>query len=98
MSDTELTKETIFSLPKGVRMKHDEVRDRTILMAPERTLALDGTGISIIELVDGKRSVGDIVSTLAEKYNAPMQTIGNDVVAFLRDLLNRGYLEVENGE
>lgn len=98
MTEKSLTKDSIPFLPRGVMVKHDEVRERTILLAPERTLALDGTGISIIEMVDGKRSVADIVAVLAEKYDAPVQTIGNDVVAFLRDLINRGYVEISNGE
>jgi len=67
------------------------------MMAPERTLALDGAGIAILELVDGKKTIAEIVTVLAEKYDAPMQTIGNDVVAFVRDLINRGYLEIDDG-
>jgi len=97
MSNSSLTKDSVLIMPRGVRIKHDEVRDRTILMAPERTLALDGAGIAILELVDGKKTVAEIVTVLAEKYDAPMQTIGNDVVAFVRDLINRGYLEIDDG-
>ncbi|MEM8812238.1 MAG: pyrroloquinoline quinone biosynthesis peptide chaperone PqqD [Pseudomonadota bacterium] len=96
MSGIGLTRQSIPSLPRGVRMKRDTVRDRTILVAPERTLALDGTGIAIMELVDGENSIEVIAERLAEKYDAPLQTIGNDVVAFLRDLINRGYLDLKN--
>ena len=96
MSKAAITKDSIPYMPKGVRMKVDEVRERTILIAPERTLALDGTGISIMELIDGSRTLAQIVSILAEKYDAPKQTIGNDVAAFIRDLINRGYLETHN--
>ena len=94
----KLTKDSIPSLLPGVMMKHDEVRERTVLLAPERTLALDGTGISIVEAIDGKASVSEIAHELAKTYNAEVQTIGNDVVAFLRDLINRGYIGISNGE
>jgi len=97
MSQTDLTRESIPFFPRGVRMKEDQVRERTILVAPERTIALDGTGIAILELVDGDNSVAMIAETLAAKYEAPLSVIGNDVVAFLRDLINRGYLELQDG-
>ena len=98
MSQTNLTKESIPFLPRGVCIKDDKVRERTILVAPERTLALDGSGIAIMELVDGVNSVESIARKLAEKYDAPIQTIGNDVVSFLRDLINRGYLMIVEAE
>jgi len=97
MSQTDLTRESVPFFPRGVRMKEDQVRERTILVAPERTIALDGTGIAILELVDGDNSVAMIAETLAAKYEAPLNVIGNDVVAFLRDLINRGYLELQDG-
>lgn len=91
-----LTRDSVPTLPRGVRLKHDEVRDRTILIAPERTLVLDGTSLAIIEMVDGQATVESIAQSLAKKYDAPLNTIGNDVVAFLKDLVNRGHLDVKN--
>ena len=96
MSSSALSKDSIPIMPTGVKLKVDTVRERTILLAPERTLALDGTGISIMELVDGEKTLAQIVGILAEKYEAPKQTIGDDVVAFIRDLINRGYLEIKD--
>ena len=96
MSSSALSKDSIPIMPTGVKLKVDTVRERTILLAPERTLALDGTGISIMELVDGEKTLAQIVGILAEKYEAPKQTIGNDVVLFIRDLINRGYLEIKD--
>ncbi|MDJ0613713.1 MAG: pyrroloquinoline quinone biosynthesis peptide chaperone PqqD [Rhizobiaceae bacterium] len=92
-----LTRDSVPNLLPGVMMKHDEIRERTVLLAPERTLALDGTGIAIIEAIDGKSTVSEIVHELAKKYDAEVQTIGNDVVAFLRDLINRGYVGFTDG-
>ncbi len=97
MSSANLTKDSVPTLLQGVMVKHDDVRERTVLLAPERTLALDGTGIAIIEMIDGKKSVSEIVHDLAKQYEADVQTIGNDVVAFLRDLINRGYIGITDG-
>ncbi|MEP3233065.1 MAG: pyrroloquinoline quinone biosynthesis peptide chaperone PqqD [Hyphomicrobiales bacterium] len=95
MTTTPLTKESIVYLPRGVRIKEDKVRERTVLVAPERTVALDEIGVAILAIVDGEKTLADIVEELSIKYNAPKQEIGNDVVAFLRDLQNRGYLDVK---
>ena len=96
MTTTPLTKESIVYLPRGVRIKEDKVRERTVLVAPERTVALDEIGVAILAIVDGEKTLADIVEELSIKYNAPKQEIGNDVVAFLRDLQNRGYLDVKS--
>ena len=96
MTVAPLTKDSIVYLPRGVRIKEDKVRQRTILVAPERTVALDEIGIAILAAVDGEKTLAEIVEQLAEKYSAPKQRIGNDVVAFLKDLQNRGYLAVKS--
>ena len=98
MNSLALSKDSKPFLPKGVRMKNDKVRNRMILVAPERTLALDDTGVAIIELTDGENSVADIAQILAEKYDAPLQTIGNDIVSFLRELIRLGYIESGNND
>ena len=95
MTTTPLTKESIVYLPRGVRIKEDKVRERTVLVAPERTVALDEIGVAILAIVDGEKTLADIVEELSAQYNAPKQEIGNDVVAFVRDLQNRGYLDVK---
>ena len=96
MNAPTLTRQSVPVLPRGVRIREDKVRERTILIAPERTVALDGIGIAILDQVDGDRNIERIAAALAEKYDAPLQTIGNDVVAFLRDLMNRGYLDIKD--
>jgi len=50
-------------------------------------IRLQATGRSILELCDGKRSVNEIVSSLALRYaNADSQKIRSDVEAFLESL------------
>lgn len=95
MTVAPLSKDSVVFLPRGVRMKEDKVRERTILVAPERTVALDEIGVAILSTIDGEKKLTDTVEELSLKYNAPKQKIGNDVVAFLKDLQNRGYLGVK---
>ena len=59
--------------------------DRVVLY-PEGMIRLRGTSQAILELCDGERSVDDIVSTLASRFNAPPPKIQEDVGTFLDTL------------
>jgi pyrroloquinoline quinone biosynthesis protein D len=97
MSDTaasSINADAVVQLPTGVRMKRDQVRERDVLLAPERALVLDPIGVAILGQVDGTKSVGQIVEALAGIYAADPQVISKDVIAFLSDLAERRMLEV----
>lgn len=90
---TTLTDGAVPHLPRGVRLRMDQVRQRTVLLAPERTVALDPVGCAILGKVDGVRSLKTIIDELAAAYNAPRERIAQDVTAFLQDLANRRFLD-----
>jgi pyrroloquinoline quinone biosynthesis protein D len=80
-------------LPKGVKLKHDDVRARWTLLAPERIFEVDATAAAVLELCDGARDLGTIVAELAKRYTAPPAVIEKDVVAMLADLKAKRVLE-----
>ena len=80
-------------LPRGVRLKRDEVRGRWTLLAPERIFEVDATAAAVLELCDGERDLAAIVAELAARYNAPTAVIEKDVVAMLADLKAKRVLE-----
>ncbi len=80
------------ALARGTRLRFDEARQRWVLLVPERVIAPDEIAVEILQLCDGSRSVAEIVDGLAEKYAAPRQEIGGDVIAMLQDLANSGFL------
>ncbi len=86
------------TLPRGVRLRHDENRDRWVLLVPERVLAPDDTALEVLKLCDGRRSVGVITDELAARYAAPRQEILLDVIGMLQDLAESGYLVEAPGE
>ncbi len=73
-------------LPRGVKLKRDEVRGRWTLLAPERIFEVDETAAAVLQLCDGERNLAAIVADLAARYNAPAAVIEKDVVAMLGDL------------
>ena len=80
-------------LPRGVKLRRDEVRGRWTLLAPERIFEVDTTAAAVLELCDGERDLAAIVADLAGRYNAPAAVIENDVVAMLSDLEAKRVLE-----
>jgi pyrroloquinoline quinone biosynthesis protein D len=80
-------------LPRGVRLRRDEVRGRWTLLAPERIFEVDATAAAVLQLCDGERDLAAIVADLATRYNAPADVIEKDVVAMLSDLEAKRVLE-----
>jgi pyrroloquinoline quinone biosynthesis protein D len=80
-------------LPRGVRLRHDDVRARWTLLAPERIFEVDATAAAVLQLCDGERDLGGIVAELAQRYNAPQEVIEKDVVAMLGALKAKRVLE-----
>ncbi len=57
-------------LPSKVRLQWDEARNQAMLLFPEGVLMLNPTANAVLELVDGTRSLGQIVSELTRKFDA----------------------------
>ncbi|MFY9969029.1 MAG: pyrroloquinoline quinone biosynthesis peptide chaperone PqqD [Roseiarcus sp.] len=80
-------------LPRGVKLRHDDVRGRWTLLAPERIFEVDATAATVLQLCDGERDLAAIVAELGRRYNAPEAVIEKDVVAMLGDLKAKRVLE-----
>jgi pyrroloquinoline quinone biosynthesis protein D len=81
-------------LPRGVRLRHDDVRKEWLLLAPERVLKPDPVAVKVLELCDGARTVSGIVDELAHAYAAPREQIETDVKKMLRDLADKRVLDL----
>ncbi|WP_163270275.1 pyrroloquinoline quinone biosynthesis peptide chaperone PqqD [Chelativorans alearense] len=92
---TEIPETARPRLLKGVRTRFDKARDTWLLLAPERTLELDAVAAAILAEVDGVRSFGEVIDTLAAKYDAPRERISADVRTFLSSLVERRMLEID---
>ncbi len=73
-------------LPRGVRLKHDEVRGEWLLLAPERVVKANPVAVAVIEKCDGARTLDEIVDELAQTYRADRSLIERDVVKLIADL------------
>ncbi|HKW41418.1 MAG TPA: pyrroloquinoline quinone biosynthesis peptide chaperone PqqD [Gemmatimonadales bacterium] len=73
--------------PKA-RLQRDEVRGRDVLLYPEGLVALNATGLEIVALCDGQRTLAEIVVTLERRYGA--SGLERDIGAFLEGLAAKG--------
>ena len=79
-------------LAAKVRLKWDEVRQKPLLLFPEGVLVLNPTAHEVMALCDGQRTVGEIVTTLGEKFRSP--TIDADVKGLLAKLAGKSLFTI----
>jgi pyrroloquinoline quinone biosynthesis protein D len=79
-------------LADHVKMRFDEVRQRWVIMAPERMLVPDEIAVEIIQACDGKTALDQVVAALALSYDAPIEMVAPDVFALLQDLCEKGFV------
>lgn len=91
-----VTGETIAKLARGVRLREDPVRGQTVLLAPERALALDEIAVMIVHALDGVRSLNAIATEFADKFEAPRDQILVDMIAFVDEFSKRRMLELKS--
>lgn len=82
------------SYAPGVRLREDRIRGGWVVLAPERLFVPDEHAVAVLQLVDGTRTVADIVDNLASRYDAARELIANDVLAMLHDLKVKGAIRL----
>ncbi|NNM57360.1 MAG: pyrroloquinoline quinone biosynthesis peptide chaperone PqqD [Acidocella sp.] len=87
-----ITRDSVPVLRRGVRRQFDRTRNCAILMAPERVIVLDEIADAIIESFKPAATVSDIAAGLATRFRAPAQEIEEDVIAFIRELNDKGLI------
>lgn len=82
------------------RLRH---RDRVLIQRAAGTLvlldleggqyyALDEVSARVWELCDGDHGIDTIVEAIGDEYDAPVETIREDVFAFLQEMLDENLL------
>ena len=70
-----------------------DVRQRGVILAPERLLLPDEQAVEILSLVDGKTGIGTVVDRVAAHHTqASREIIAKEVVAMLQDLADKSVL------
>jgi pyrroloquinoline quinone biosynthesis protein D len=85
-----VTAESKPAFPQGVRLWHDKMRGRWVILAPERVYNFDDIAIVVLRLCDGHRTVEQIAEELAASYNTPKERILADITPMLQGLADKG--------
>jgi len=72
-------------LPKHVRLQFEPLRNRWAVLAPERVFWPDDASLSILRRCDGATRTDDIIGALCSEYDAPKDTVRDDVFGFLQE-------------
>jgi coenzyme PQQ biosynthesis protein PqqD len=81
-------------LPRGVRLRYDDVRSQWMLLAPERILKPDGIALEILKRCDGKATLDAIIDDLVLSFGAERGEVARDVREFLSGLAAKRILEL----
>ena len=80
------------TLPKGVRLEIDSTTGNNVLLYPEGIVELNETAHEILSRCDG-RTLSEVISELAEEYEADPNALAADVRDTLSDLQRRKLIE-----
>ncbi len=81
-------------LPRGVRLKHDDVRNEWLLLAPERVLKTDAIAVEILKRCTGEQSLDAIVDDLASAFTAERSRVETDVRRLLTELATKRLVDL----
>ncbi len=83
--------QTIPRFGKGVKLRHD-VDGVAMLLVPEGALELNRPAAAALELVDGERSIDEIVSAIVARFDVTLELAHADVHELFERLKERGFL------
>ena len=91
-----LNENDIPAFPRHAKLKNDKARNKWIINAPERVFELDDIAGEVMQLINGKDTLKQIIDKLLVKYeDASKEQVTNDVVTMLQSLADKGFLTNE---
>lgn len=82
---------------KGVKLRLED-DGNAMLLVPEGALVLNSTAAETLELVDGRRSIDDIVATLVERFDVERDTARDDVCELMDQLASKGFVVLRQAQ
>jgi pyrroloquinoline quinone biosynthesis protein D len=76
---------------KGVKLRHD-ADGVAMLLVPEGALVLNPPASAALELVDGERSIDEIVAAVVARFDVTLERAHADVHELFERLALRGFL------
>ena len=76
---------------KGVKLRHDG-DGSVMLLVPEGALVLNRAAAAALELVDGTRTLGEIVAAIVDRFEVAPEQAADDLTGLFDRLTERGFI------
>jgi len=83
------------TLARHMKLRRDSVRDRWVILAPERILTPNAEATDVLLLCNGDRTVAEIADALAPEYDTEAHIIAADIITLLQELAASGVIKHE---
>ena len=95
---TEKLKDALERIVERKSIPWRMIIDEGILLDPEtrRVLVINEVGGKIWSLIDGQRTVAQIVDGILQEYDAPREQVEADVMAFLKQMMEYGLVSFKS--
>lgn len=87
-----MNEQTSLRFGKGVKLRR-EPDGSAMLLVPEGALVLNSVATAALELVDGTRSLVQIVETVVDRFDVTPERAREDVQALFERLSERGFVQ-----
>jgi len=84
-------------IPNPAAVRDDGEDGWTLLVNPDTAgaMAVNATGVLVWSLVDGKRTIEEIIAAVRNRFPDAPDTVRDDVLAYLRKLTEEGFVGQE---
>ena len=84
-------------IPNPAAVRDDGEDGWTLLVNPDTAgaMAVNATGVLIWSLVDGKRTIAEIIAAVEDRFPSAPVTVRDDVLAYLTKLTEEGFIGQE---
>lgn len=87
-------KEKLIAVNNHFQLQFEKAQDCFVLLYPEGMVQLNQSAGEIMNLCDGTKNFGQIVTTLEEKFE--INNLSNDVEAFFNEAFDRKWVNYVN--
>lgn len=89
-----ISHQDIYQLRRGWRLQWEAIQGCHVILYPEGMVKLSATAGAILEQVDSRHSIADIIATLQQRYPGA-ESLADDVVQFIEEARGNGWLAVK---
>jgi len=90
----EISANQIPMIDGGFRLQWEKAQDAWVLLYPEGMVKLNASAGEVLQLVDGKSSVGQIIESLQNKF-PQADSIEGDVLEFFIDAKSKRWVSFD---